>query len=81
MKITIYGKPDCPYCLMAKDLGEVLEAQGKAEVEYIDLQEQGIDRPALEAITGRPAPTIPQILVNGQYLGGYTEMNKALGGI
>lgn len=71
-RTIIYGKEFCPYCKMAKDL---LESKG-IEYEYIDIESEG--KTAAE-ITGRPdVRTVPQIYLEGQYVGGFTELRTYL---
>jgi glutaredoxin 3 len=72
MKITIYSKPNCPYCTMAKNLAEMKGA----EVRYLML---GEDFDAKNFMAEFPtARTFPQIIMNGKKIGGYTELEKAL---
>ena len=71
MKVEIYSKPQCPYCDMAKRLAE----QKGFDLTYKMLNED-FDREALmETFPG--ARTYPQIIVDGEKIGGYTEF-KAL---
>lgn len=71
MKVEIYSKPQCPYCDMAKRLAE----QKGFDLTYKMLNED-FDREALmETFPG--ARTFPQIIVDGEKIGGYTEF-KAL---
>ena len=71
MKVEIYSKPQCPYCVQAKALAE---REGH-ELTYKMLDED-FDREALmETFPG--ARTFPQIIVDGEKIGGYTEF-KAL---
>jgi ribonucleoside-diphosphate reductase alpha chain len=66
----IYGKDNCPYCSAAKKL---LDAKGIAYT-YVDLVELG--KTAAE-VTGRPdVRTVPQIYLEGKYVGGFTELNE-----
>ena len=68
IRTIIYGKPDCPYCEMAKSL---LHSKG-IEFEYIDLVELG--KTAAE-VTGRPeVRTVPQIYLEGKYIGGSDKL-------
>jgi len=67
----VYGKSDCPYCARAK---EELSLRG-IQFDYIDLQEIG--KTAAE-VTGRKVKTVPQVYVNGQYVGGYDELMEFL---
>ena len=71
MKVEIYSKPQCPYCDMAKRLAE----QKGYDLSYKMLDED-FDRDTLmETFPG--ARTFPQIIVDGDKIGGYTEI-KAL---
>jgi ribonucleoside-diphosphate reductase alpha chain len=66
----VYGKPSCPYCDAAKSL---LEAKG-IEYTYVDIVEQ--NKTAAE-VTGRPdVRTVPQIYIEGNYIGGFTDLQN-----
>lgn len=67
----IYGKKDCPFCSLAK---EELKLRG-IPYDYIDLQESG--KTAAE-VTGRKVKTVPQIYIEGEYVGGYDELMSYL---
>jgi len=67
MRTLVYGKANCPFCAQAKD---ELEMRG-VHYEYIDLEEIG--KTAAE-VTGRKVKTVPQIYIEGQYVGGYDEL-------
>ena len=71
----VYGKKNCPYCQLAKD---ELTLRG-IPFDYIDLEELG--KTAAE-VTGRKVKTVPQIYIEGNYIGGYDEliafMNKTV---
>jgi ribonucleoside-diphosphate reductase alpha chain len=68
----IYGKPNCPQCTMAKSL---LDSRG-IEFEYVDITTTG--KTAAE-ITGRPdVRSLPQVYLNGVYIGGFNELYKEL---
>ena len=70
MKVEIYSKPQCPYCDMAKNLAE----QKGYDLTYKMLDED-FDREALmETFPG--ARTFPQIIVDGEKIGGYQEFKK-----
>lgn len=69
---VIYGKEDCPFCQMAK---EELQLRG-IEYEWVDLKAAG--KTAAE-VTGRSdIKTVPQIYLNGEYIGGYDELMEHL---
>lgn len=67
MRTIVYGKSDCPFCSMAK---EELRLRG-IPFDYIDLKEIG--KTARE-VTGRKVKTVPQIYLEGEYVGGYDEL-------
>lgn len=66
--IEIYGKSQCPYCDRAKQL---CETRG-FKYTYKSL---GTDYSREELMEQFPnARTVPQIIVNGTKIGGYTEL-------
>ena len=70
--VTIYGKPACGYCVMAKTLCE----QKGVEYEYLNM---GDDYTTEEFFNTFPqARTFPQIKVDGESIGGYTELETRL---
>ena len=71
MRTLVYGKNNCPFCAAAKD---ELEMRG-IHYEYISLEEIG--KTAAE-VTGRKVKTVPQIYIEGQYVGGYDELMEHL---
>jgi len=71
MKVEIYSKPQCPYCVQAKALAE---REGH-ELTYKMLDEDFNRETLMETFPG--ARTFPQIIVNGEKIGGFTEY-KAL---
>ena len=75
MKVTIYGKDNCPYCDMAKKLSE----RKGYDTTYKKL---GQDFDAIEMARLFPnARTFPQIIADGKAIGGYTEFEKDYGNI
>ena len=71
MKVEIYSKPQCPYCVQAKALAE---REGH-ELTYKMLDEDFDRETLMETFPG--ARTFPQIIVDGNKIGGFTEF-KAL---
>lgn len=63
----VYSKKNCPFCVMAM---EELKLRG-IPFDKIDLEEIG--KTAAE-VTGRKINTVPQIYIEGQYVGGYEEL-------
>ena len=71
MKVEIYSKPQCPFCVQAKALAE----REGYELTYKMLDEDFDRETLMETFPG--ARTFPQIIVNGEKIGGFTEY-KAL---
>ncbi len=67
----VYGTPTCNFCSMAK---KELTDRG-IKFDWIDLTEIG--KTAAE-VTGRAVKTVPQIYLQGEYIGGYVELMKVL---
>ena len=72
-RTIIYGKNNCPWCKLAT---EELSLRGMP-FDYIDLQEIG--KTAAE-VTGRKVKTVPQIYLQGEYIGGYEDLMSHLDG-
>ncbi len=67
-RIRVYSTRWCGYCVRAKTL---LESRG-IEYEEISLDEDAAFRQKLFDLTG--GWTVPQILIGGRPIGGYTEL-------
>jgi len=75
MKVTIYGKDNCPYCDMAIKLSE----KEGYDTTYKKL---GRDFDNLDWATEFPnARTFPQIIADDEKIGGYTEFAEKYGNI
>lgn len=70
MIVEIYSKPACPFCVQAKALAE---REGH-ELTYKMLDED-FDRETLMEVFPT-ARTFPQIIVDGEKIGGYTEFKQ-----
>lgn len=72
--ITIYGKAYCPYCDAAKGLAQTLGA----EYEYIDVfSNPGTEQQHKELSEKYSHYTVPLILKDEEFIGGFTELQKA----
>ena len=67
----VYSKKNCPFCAMAM---EELKLRG-IPFDKVDLEEIG--KTAAE-VTGRKVNTVPQIYIEGEYVGGYDDLMKKL---
>lgn len=70
---VIYGKADCPWCEKARD---VLGNQLNVEYMYFDIEVLGA---TAAEVTGRDVTTVPQIYINGEYIGGYEQLMDYIG--
>lgn len=73
MKAVIWSKEQCPYCVQAKKL---LELKG-IEYEERNIQKDWTKEQLLEAVP--EARTLPQIFLDGEHVGGFTELKQRLG--
>ena len=69
--ITVYSKPQCPYCDKAKHLLTSLGLQYEEKVVTKDLS---IDE--LFKALGKQVKTIPQIVMDDTHIGGYNELKE-----
>lgn len=77
MEVLIYGRSQgCKYCDRAKTICEM----NNYDVTFVDVTEANLDGAALAEICGVPVRTVPQIFVNGEYVGGCTEFETLLKG-
>ncbi len=75
----VFGKATCPYCVKAKKL---LQDAG-IDYQYHDVVKESAALyrmiPEVKAIIGEKTPvTVPQIWMNGEYIGGCNELEKWL---
>lgn len=74
MKFEIYTKDACPYCVQAKKL---VESKGFTYTEhYIGPETREKMLTELTDRLGVAPRTVPQIFVDDQPVGGYTELVK-----
>ena len=71
MKIEIYGRPGCGFCVAARNVCE------KAGMEYLyyQLDEDYVIEHLFERVKFK---TFPQIFVNEEHVGGYTDFIQFL---
>lgn len=67
MKATIWTKPKCNYCFMAKLLFE----QNNIDYEEIELTDD--NREEFKKVAPH-ATTVPQIVLDNQLIGGYNDL-------
>ena len=70
-RVTVYSTPTCPYCTAAKSM---LDKWG---VAFTEIHINDSEAAMLDFIeTTRNAATVPQILIDGEVIGGYTELTE-----
>ena len=74
MKATVWSKNSCPFCVQAKAL---LESKG-IEFEERNISADWTREQLLEAVP--TARTLPQIFLDDNYIGGFTELRQHLQG-
>jgi glutaredoxin len=74
MKAVVWSKDACPFCVQAKAL---LEARG-IEYEERNVSQDWTREQLLEAVPD--ARTLPQIFLDGQHIGGFTDLRSHLRG-
>ena len=72
MKATVYGTPRCSWCdRVSKMLGE-----NEIEVEKIDVSESKENLKLMKNVAGKTTTTVPQVIIDGKFVGGYTEVER-----
>ena len=71
MKIEIYSKPACPFCDKALFLAQQVVQESVHTYNKYMLNEDFTREQLMEKFPG--ARTFPQITINGESIGGYTE--------
>lgn len=75
--IEIYTLPTCPFCIKAKE---------KLRDNYLDFTEHDISdnedemrrQLAMRFNLPNSMATVPQILINGKHIGGYTDLKELI---
>lgn len=75
MSAVLYSKPNCPYCVRAKQL---LSQKGIVYEERSAVENRDALIEAVTEETGAAPRTVPQIWLDGLYVGGYTELAAIL---
>ena len=74
MKAIVWSKNQCPFCDQAKNL---LKSKG-IEFEERNVSQDWTKEQLLESVP--TARTLPQIFLDDNYIGGFTELRKHLQG-
>lgn len=77
MQVKIYGRTEgCKFCTRAKTICQMNEF----DMEFIDIDEAQLSIQDLHDICGSPVRSIPQIFVDGSYIGGCDKFEEFLKG-
>lgn len=68
VKVELYSSQHCPYCVMAKQL---LDRKG---VVYTEIRVDLDPAKRQEMMNKSRQRTVPQIFINNESIGGYTEL-------
>ena len=69
--IEIYTSTSCPFCIKAKKLLQTLK------LEYLEHNVDKKKKKMCEELSSKynkTVQTVPQIIINGNYVGGYTDL-------
>ena len=69
-EVIVYSKPNCPYCVRAKTLLDSYSVSYTEKVVGVDVTREQL----LEAAPN--ARTVPQIIINGEVIGGYEQLSS-----
>ena len=70
-KIEVFTSSTCPYCTKAKKLLQMLNleyTEHNVDDDFDGMCEE------LSTTFGKQIQTVPQIIINGHYIGGYTDL-------
>ena len=72
MKAIMYGTSKCSWCdRVASMLGD-----NEIEVEKIDVSESKENLKSMKDVAGKSVTTVPQVIIDGKFVGGYTEVER-----
>ena len=74
MKAIMYGTSKCSWC----DRVANMLNNSEIEVEKIDVSESKENLKSMKGAAGKNVSTVPQVIIDGKYVGGYTEVERFL---
>ena len=72
MKAIMYGTSKCSWC----DRVANMLNNNEIEVEKIDVSESKENLKSMKEAAGKNVNTVPQVIIDGKYVGGYTEVER-----
>jgi glutaredoxin len=73
-RIVIYGTENCVFCNKAKNIC----TDYMLTFNYIDINKEDLSKETLSKMFGCKISTVPQITVNEEHIGGYSELKQFL---
>ena len=74
MKAIVYGTSKCSWC----DRVANMLNNSEIEVEKIDVSESKENLKLMKGVAGKSVTTVPQVVIDGKFVGGYTEVERYL---
>ena len=74
MKAKVYGSSQCVWC---DRVAKLLEDNG-ADIEKVDVSQGKEFIKEMQEAAGEKGNTVPQVIIDGEYVGGYTETERFL---
>ena len=74
MEAKVYSTPRCSWC---DRVARMLEEHGST-IEKIDVSESKELLKEMQKAAGEKVTTVPQVVVDGKYVGGFTETERYL---
>ena len=72
MKAIMYGTSKCSWC----DRVANMLNNSEIEVEKIDVSESKENFQSMKGVAGKNVSTVPQVVIDGKFVGGYTEVER-----
>ena len=72
MKAIMYGTYKCSWC----DIVVNMLNNSEIEVEKIDVSESKENLKLMKGVAGKSVTTVPQVVIDGKFVGGYTEVER-----
>ena len=74
MKSKVYGSSQCVWC---DRVAKLLE-DSVADIEKVDVSQGKEYIKEMQEAAGEKVNTVPQVIIDGEYVGGYTETERFL---
>ena len=74
MKAKVYGSSQCVWC---DRVAKLLEDSG-IDIEKIDISQGKEFIKEMQDAAGKKVNTVPQVIIDNEYVGGYTETERFL---